>query len=109
MIKEIQFFENKVYASLATCWWSNDGTVRPCCRPCINQRTVYKRHKRVDRVKFRSVVTLIGLIANLFGPVAWSKYNSAEAVTRRCSVKKDLIRNFAKIHRKTYLPESLFW
>ena len=31
-----------------------------------------------------------------------------EAVTQRCSVRKDVLRNFAKIHRKAPVPESLF-
>ena len=30
------------------------------------------------------------------------------AVTQRCSVRKDVLRNFAKIHRKAPVPESLF-
>ena len=29
------------------------------------------------------------------------------AVASRCSVKKGVLRNFAKIHRKTPVPESL--
>ena len=29
------------------------------------------------------------------------------AVASRCSVKKGVLRNFAKIHRKTAVPESL--
>ena len=41
-----------------------DVTVRPCCRPGINQRIVYNGRKRVHGIKVQSAVTPIGLIAN---------------------------------------------
>ena len=45
-----------------------DGTVRAISRPIIGQRLMFNRHKRVHALKFQSVVTLNGLIANLHGP-----------------------------------------
>ena len=56
-------------AALDNCWGFIDGTVRPICRPQMNQKTVYNGHKRVHALKFQSVVASNGLIANLFGPV----------------------------------------
>ena len=56
-------------APLTSCWGFVDGTVRPINRPQRNQRIVYNGHKRVHSLKFQSVVTPNGLIANLFGPV----------------------------------------
>ena len=53
-----------------------DGTVRPICRPGKNQRVVYNGRKRIDALKFQSVVTPIGLIANLYGPVEGRRHNS---------------------------------
>ena len=72
-------------AALNNCWGFVDGTVRPICRPLLNQRIVYtvhpiccpllnqrivyNGHKRVHALKFQSIVTPNGLIVNLYGPV----------------------------------------
>lgn len=56
-------------APLDNCFGFVDGTVRPISRPEYNQRIVYNGHKRVHAIKFQSVVTPNGMIANLFGPV----------------------------------------
>lgn len=56
-------------APLDNCFGFVDGTVRPISRPECNQRIVYNGHKRVHAIKFQSVVTPNGMIANLFGPV----------------------------------------
>ncbi|XP_065065311.1 uncharacterized protein LOC135691389 [Rhopilema esculentum] len=63
-------------AALDNCWGFIDGTVRPICRPKDNQREVYNGHKRVHALKFQSVVTPNGLIANLFGPVEGRRHDS---------------------------------
>ena len=52
-------------AALSNCWGFIDGTVRPVCRPRQNQRTLYNGHKRVHSIKFQSIVTPNGMIANL--------------------------------------------
>ena len=36
-----------------------------------------------------------------------NKRKKAEAVAQRCSIKKDVLKNFAKNHRKISVPESL--
>ena len=61
--------------ALANCFGFIDGTVRPICRPGINQRVVYNGHKRVHALKFQSVTLPNGMIANMYGPVSknWSK------------------------------------
>ena len=57
-------------APLNNCFAFVDGTVRPICRPgTVNQRLLYNGHKRVHGIKFQSVVTPDGMIANMYGPV----------------------------------------
>ena len=64
-------------AALDFCWGFVDGTVRPVSRPGQNQRTLYNGHKRVHAIKFQSVVTPNGLVANMFGPVEGRRHDSA--------------------------------
>ena len=56
-------------SALNNCFGFVDGTVRPICRPNVNQRQVYNDHKRVHALKFQSVAVPNGLIANLYGPM----------------------------------------
>ena len=57
-------------APLNNCFAFVDGTVRPIWRPgTVNQRLLYNGHKRVHGIKFQSVVTPDGMIANMYGPV----------------------------------------
>ena len=42
-----------------------DGTVRPIFRPGRNQRVMYNGHKKWHSIKFQSIATPNGLIANL--------------------------------------------
>ena len=51
-------------AVLNNCWGFIDGTVRPVCRPGVNQRVLYNCHKRVHSIKFQSVVLPNGLVGN---------------------------------------------
>ena len=64
-------------AALYFCWGFIDGTVGPVCRPGQNQRVLYNGHKRVHSIKFQSVVTPNGLIANLFGAIEGKRHDSA--------------------------------
>ena len=41
--------------------------------------------------------------------VGIDKYDAIRSSPRRCSVKKGVLKNFAKIHRKAPVPESLFY
>ena len=70
-------------AAIQNCWGFIDGTVRPICRPEQNQRVVYNGHKRVHAIKFQSVVTPNGLIANLHGPYDGRKHDSG-MLTESC-------------------------
>ena len=54
-----------------------DGTVRPICRPIQHQRVCYNGHKRLHALKFQSVVTPNGLIANMYGPMEGRRHDSA--------------------------------
>ena len=57
-------------APLNNCFAFFDGTVRLICRPgTVNQRLLYKGHKSVHGIKFQSVVTSDGMIANMYSPV----------------------------------------
>jgi len=63
-------------APLENCFGFIDGTVRPICRPGVNQRILYNGHKRVHSIKFQSVVIPNGLISNLHGPYEGKKHDS---------------------------------
>ena len=63
-------------APIANCWGFIDGTVLPVCRPGQFQRIIYNGHKRVHAMKYQSVVTPNGMIANLFGPIEGRRHDS---------------------------------
>ncbi len=78
--QNLKLFANAIHAkgaALDNCWGFIDGTVRPISRPNRNQRAVYNGHKRVHALKYQSVVTPNGLIANLYGPVEGRRHDSA--------------------------------
>ena len=62
--------------ALDNCWEFIDDTVRPICRPKENQRMLCNGHKRVHALKFQSIATPNGLIANPFGPVEGRRHDS---------------------------------
>ena len=62
-------------AALDNIWGFIDGTVRPFCRPKVNQRILYNGHKRLHALKYQSVTTPSGMIANLFGPVKGKRHD----------------------------------
>ena len=64
-------------APLQNCWGFVDGTLVNTCRPGEIQRLLFNGRKRVHAVKFQSVVTPNGLIANLFGPIEGRKHDAA--------------------------------
>ncbi|XP_046840374.1 uncharacterized protein LOC124434526 [Xenia sp. Carnegie-2017] len=64
-------------AALNNCWGFIDGTVRPVARPGRLQRTLYNGHKKVHAIKFQSIATPSGMIANLYGPVEGKRHDSA--------------------------------
>ena len=63
-------------APLNNCFGFVDGTVRGIARPKYNQRVMYNGYKRVHSIKFQSVVTPNGLIANLAGPFEGKRHDS---------------------------------
>ena len=64
-------------AALDNVWGFIDGTVRACSRPSENQRVLYNGHKRHHALKYQSISTPCGLMANLFGPVEGKRHDSA--------------------------------
>ena len=78
--EHLQLYANAIHskgAYLSNCWGFVDGTVRPVSRPRKNQRAVYNGHKRVHSLKFQSVVTPNGMIANLYGPLEGKRHDCA--------------------------------
>ncbi|XP_030842389.1 uncharacterized protein LOC115924448 [Strongylocentrotus purpuratus] len=63
-------------APLNNCWGFIDGTVRPICRPGEHQRVAYNGHKRVHSLKYQSVTSPNGMIANLYGPVEGRRHDA---------------------------------
>jgi hypothetical protein len=69
--ENLESYANAIHVKgspLLTCFGFIDGTVRPICRPSVNQRIVYNGHKRLHAIKFQSICIPNGLIANLSGP-----------------------------------------
>ena len=64
-------------AALQNCWGFIDGTVRPVSRPGRFQRVLYNGHKKVHAIKFQSIATPCGMIANLYGPVEGKRHDSS--------------------------------
>ena len=63
-------------APYTNCWGFVDGKVTPVCKPGTLQRLLYNGHKRLHAIKFQSVVSPNGLIANLFGSVEGRRHDS---------------------------------
>lgn len=79
----LRVFANAVHrkgAALDNVWGFIDGTVRGISRPSRNQRIVYNGHKRKHGLKYQSVSTPNGLVANLFGPVEGKRHDSSMLV-----------------------------
>ena len=75
----LQIYADAIQAkggALQNCWGFIDGTVRPVARPGNNQRILYNGHKKCHAIKFQSVVSPNGLIANLYGPVEVKRHDS---------------------------------
>ena len=69
----LQFTTGEISA-LDNCWGFVDGTGRPFSRPGQNQKYLYNGHKEVHVIKFESIATPSGLVANLFVPVDGKTY-----------------------------------
>ena len=77
--QHLQMYADAIHnkgAPLGNCWGFIHATVRPICRPKVDQRRVYNGHKRAHASKFQSIVTPNSLIANLFGPVEGRRHDS---------------------------------
>ena len=64
-------------AALDNCWGFFDGTVWPISRTGRHQRILYNVHKRIHAIKFQSIATPSGMIANLYGPTEGKQHDSA--------------------------------
>ena len=63
-------------APFQNCFRFIDGTVQPLCKPGEHHRILYNGHKRVNAIKFPSVVTPKRLISNLYGSVEGKRHDS---------------------------------
>ena len=61
--------------ALTNCWGFVDGTVRPICRPGMDQ-VMYNGHKQIHALKFQSATAPNGLTAHLFGPVEGRRHDA---------------------------------
>ena len=78
-------------AALNNTWRFIDGTVLPISQPRIHQRIVYNGHKRQDAVKYQSITTPNGMIANLYGSVI----GKHDATMLRMSGLMPILENFS--------------
>jgi len=75
----LQEFSQAVYhknAPIQNCWGFIDGTVRPMCRPSVNQKASYNGHKRCHALKYQAIMAPNGIIANLQGPFEEKVYTT---------------------------------
>ena len=80
LLRHLQSFADAIHdkgAPLEHCFGFIDGKVCPICRPTLHQRVVYNGHKLIHSLKFQSVMTPNGMIANLFGPVEGRRHDNA--------------------------------
>ena len=63
--------------TLDNVWGLIDGTARPSSRPKVNHRRLYNGHERLHTLKYPSVTTPSGIIANVFGPVEGKRHDCA--------------------------------
>ena len=87
-------------AELDNVWDFLDGTVRPICRLKIQQRILCNRHKRFHALKFQSVTTPSGMIANLYGPVEGRRHGCAFLAIS--NLLQDLMRQFLTVGMVRY-------
>ena len=96
-------------APLNNCFAFVDGTVRPICRPgTVNQRLLYNGHKRVHGIKFQSVVTPDGMIANMYGPVGKLFFFFKKMESEVYRVRRQLLKcTFFSFHLEKSLEMKL--
>lgn len=78
LVNNLQLFADQIHAKgspLPDCWGFIDGTVRPICRPGVNQQASYNGHKRTHALKYQAITTPNGLIANLAGPFEGNRHD----------------------------------
>lgn len=78
--QKLQDYATAIYqrgAPLTNCFGFVDGTFRPLSRPSKDQRLLYNGHKRLHGIKFQSVVTPNGIIANMSGPYLGRRHDSS--------------------------------
>ena len=61
---------------LSTCFGFIDGTLIQSCRPTYNQKELYNGKDRCHGLKYQSLVTPNGLVANLYGPVEGRRHDA---------------------------------
>ena len=69
-----------------------DDTVRPISRPRIHQRIVYNGHKGQHALKYQSITTQSGMIANLYRPGEGKRH---DATMLRMSGLKPILEHFS--------------
>jgi len=62
------------FCELEGLWGFIDGTAREICRPSRGQEAAYSGHKRYHALKYQSLISLDGIIVDLYGPLE-GRYN----------------------------------
>lgn len=61
---------------IENCWGFVDGTCMPICRPSEGQRSCYSGHKRQHCLKFQSVMSPCGVVADMYGPIEGCRHDA---------------------------------
>ncbi|OWZ13353.1 hypothetical protein PHMEG_00013332 [Phytophthora megakarya] len=86
-------------------WGFIDEIIRPIYRPNKGQQAVYNGHKRVNALKFQTVITPDGIIAHLFGPVDGRRH---DLFILNESKRKDFLHNNSAFHNKLIYGEPAY-
>nr|CAH7716800.1 unnamed protein product [Callosobruchus chinensis] len=76
---KLQQYSNAVAAigaAVQNCWAFLDGTIRPICRPSVDQQLYYSGHKRTHCLKYQSLVTPDGLTISCMGPFEGRRHDA---------------------------------
>ena len=74
----LQTFSDSIYrreSALDNVWGFLDGTIQPIWKPKVQQCILYNGYKHFNALKFQSITTPSGMIANLYGAVEGIKHD----------------------------------
>nr|CAH7726108.1 unnamed protein product [Callosobruchus chinensis] len=99
---KLQQYSNAVAAigaAVQNCWAFLDGTIRPICRPSVDQQLYYSGHKRTHCLKYQSLVTPDGLTISCMGPFEGRRHDAG--ILRESGL-------YGQLEETTVFPEGHF-